>query len=59
MQLVAVLIRKCDGLRMQKQTLESQLFGNPIGLRVTIALVTGQRMAHVLQVYSNLVTARG
>ena len=55
MQFVPAVIRKCDGLRVQKQPPQAQLFGLPISFVVAVSFIAGQWMTHTVQMRTNLV----
>ena len=59
MQLVATAVWKCDGLSVQKQTLQTQLFGRPVLVAVAVTLITKQWVIVVFQVYTYLMGAPG
>ena len=59
MLLIAAIVRKGNRLRVQKKTLEPQLPGPPIGVRITISLVDNEWMAEALCMHPDLVRTSG
>ena len=45
MQFISTVVCECDRLRVQKESLQSLLRCLPVCLGITIAVVTGDRMA--------------
>ena len=57
MRLIATVIRKRNGLRVQEQSLQAEFSGNGVGLRIPVAFIPRHRVAQMQGMYTNLVRA--
>ena len=54
MQLIAMLVRKSDGLRMQEQPFQSVFRDTCVDIGIAVARIARDRMFDALQVHADL-----